>query len=62
MSFTSFSIGRDTQLVVIGATGRIDLTHVTLFDSRQLTQSVRVDRLDGTSDGHRAAQGLGRQF
>ncbi len=42
MSLTMFSVGRDTQLVVIGPTGRIDLTHVTSFESRQITQSVRV--------------------
>ncbi len=48
MSLTMFSIGRDTQLVVIGPAGRVDLSHVTAFESRQLTHSIRVDRLDGT--------------
>ena len=47
MSATTFSIGRDTQVVVMGPFGRVDLTHVTGFESRQLTQSVRVTRLDG---------------
>jgi hypothetical protein len=47
MATTTFSIGRDTQVVVIGPFGRVDLTHVTGFESRQLTQSVRVTRLDG---------------
>lgn len=47
MATNSFSVGRDCQLVLIGATGRIDLTHVTGFDSRQVTHAVRVDRLDG---------------
>ena len=48
MSLNTFSIGRDCQLVVIGPAGRVDLTHVTAFESRQITHSVRVDRLDGT--------------
>ena len=42
-----FSVGRDCQLVVMGPFGRIDLTHVTGFESRQVTASVRVDRIDG---------------
>jgi hypothetical protein len=47
MPTTQFSIGRDCQLVVIGPTGRVDLTYVTGFESRQLTTPVRIDRLDG---------------
>jgi hypothetical protein len=42
-----FSVGRDCQLVVMGPFGRIDLTHVTGFESRQITAPVRVDRIDG---------------
>ena len=42
-----FSVGRDCQLVVMGPFGRIDLTHVTGFESRQVTAPVRVDRIDG---------------
>jgi hypothetical protein len=57
MSLTMFSVGRDTQLVVIGPMGRVDLTHVTSFDSRQITQSVRVDRLDGTHMGTELPKG-----
>jgi hypothetical protein len=48
VALTNFSVGRDTQLVVLGPAGRIDLTHVTGFEARQLTHSLRVDRLDGT--------------
>jgi hypothetical protein len=43
----TFSVGRDCQLVVMGPYGRIDLTHVTSFEARQMTASVRVDRIDG---------------
>ncbi len=43
----AFSVGRDTQLVIIGPLGRVDLTHVTGFEARQLTAPVRVDRIDG---------------
>ena len=48
MATTTFSVGRDCQLVVMGPSGRVDLTHVTGFESRQLTHPLRVDRLDGT--------------
>ena len=57
MSFTTFSVGRDTQLVVMVPSGRIDLTHVTAFESRQLTQSVRVSRMDGTHMGTELPRG-----
>ncbi len=48
MATNTFSVGRDCQLVVIGPAGRVDLTHVTGFESRQITHSLRVDRLDGS--------------
>ncbi|HXT78032.1 MAG TPA: hypothetical protein VN702_00590 [Acetobacteraceae bacterium] len=57
MSLTAFSVGRDTQLVVMGPAGRVDLTHVTAFESRQLTHSIRVNRLDGTLLGTELPQG-----
>lgn len=48
MASNTFSVGRDCQLVLMGPYGRIDLTHVTGFEARQLTAAVRVDRIDGT--------------
>jgi hypothetical protein len=57
VSFTAFSVGRDTQLVVMVPSGRIDLTYVTAFDSHQLTQSVRVSRMDGTHMGTELPKG-----
>ena len=62
MSLSMFSVGRDTQLVVIAPTGRIDLTHVTSFESRQVTHSVRVDRLDGTHMGTELPKGWEGSF
>ena len=62
MSLTMFSVGRDTQLVVIGPYGRIDLTHVTSFESSQLTHSIRVDRLDGTQMGTELPKGWEGSF
>ncbi len=47
MAMNPLSLGRDCQLVVIGPQGRVDLTHVTSFEARQLTHPIRVDRLDG---------------
>ena len=48
MPTNAFTLGRDCQLVVIGPQGRVDLTHVTGFESRQMPQPIRIDRLDGT--------------
>jgi hypothetical protein len=62
MSFTAFSIGRDTQLVVMGPGGRVDLEFVTAFESRQLTQSVRVSQLDGTQMGTELPKGWEGSF
>jgi hypothetical protein len=62
MSLTAFSVGRDTQLVVIGSAGRVDLTHVTGFESRQVTHSVRVSRLDGTQLGTELPRGWEGSF
>jgi hypothetical protein len=62
MSFTAFSVGRDTQLVVMGPNGRVNLEHVTAFESRQLTQSVRVSRLDGSQLGTELPQGWEGSF
>ncbi len=62
MSFTAFSVGRDTQLVVMGPSGRVDLEHVTTFESRQLTQSVRISRLDGTQLGTELPKGWEGSF
>ena len=57
MSFSAFSVGRDTQLVVMTPSGRVDLTYVTSFESRQLTKSVRVNRMDGTQLGTELPRG-----
>lgn len=60
MPANTFSTGRDCQLVVIGPPGaagragqRVDLTHVTGFDTRQMTHPIRIDRMDGV---HLAAE------
>lgn len=62
MPINSFSIGRDCQLVVMGPLGRVDLTYVTGFESKQLTQSVRVDRLDGVPMGAELPKGWEGSF
>jgi hypothetical protein len=48
MPINSFSIGRDCQLVLIGPAGRLDLAYVTGFECQQMTQKIRVEKLDGT--------------
>lgn len=62
MPINSFSIGRDCQLVVMGPQGRVDLSYVTGFESRQLTQAVRVDQLDGTQLGAELPKGWEGSF
>lgn len=62
MALTAFSIGRDTQLVVMGPSGRVDLSHVTGFESRQLTSAVRISRLDGTQLGAELPKGWEGHF
>jgi len=62
MPVNSFSIGRDCQLVVMGPQGRVDLTYVTGFESRQITQAVRLDRLDGVPMGAELPKGWEGSF
>ena len=62
MPINSFSIGRDCQLVVMGPQGRVDLTYVTAFESRQMTQSIRLDRMDGIPMGAELPKGWEGSF
>lgn len=62
MGLTAFSIGRDTQLVVMGPSGRLDISHVTGFESRQLTSPVRISRLDGKQLGAELPKGWEGSF
>ncbi len=62
MPSNAFTLGRDCQLVVMGPYGRIDLTHVTGFESRQMTQPIRVDRIDGTQLGAELPKGWDGSF
>ncbi|HVZ09327.1 hypothetical protein [Rhodopila sp.] len=57
MALTTFSIGRDTQIVIMGSTGRIDISHVIAFESRQMTTPIRVSRIDGTQLGTELPRG-----
>ena len=62
MTISAFSVGRDTQIVVMGPSGRVDLSHVTAFESRQTTQSVRVSKLDGSHIGMEIPKGWEGSF
>jgi hypothetical protein len=62
MSGSMFSVGRDTQVVVLGAYGRVDLAHVTGFEARQVTSSVRISRIDGSQLGAELPKGWEGQF
>jgi len=62
MSSNTFSVGHDSQVVVMGPYGRIDLEHVTGFESRQITASVRVHRIDGTQLGAELPKGWEGNF
>ena len=46
----------------MGPAGRVDLAHVTSFESRQNTQSVRVNRIDGTQLGAEIPRGWEGSF
>jgi len=61
-TITTFNIGRDSQLVVLGPYGQIDLEHVTGFESRQITSSVRVNKMDGTQIGAELPKGWEGSF
>jgi hypothetical protein len=62
MANNTFSVGRDCQLVVMGPYGRVDLSHVTGFDARQVTSAIRVDRIDGRQIGAELPKGWDGQF
>lgn len=57
MALNSFTTGKDCQVVVLGPFGRVDLEHVTGFEAKQVTASVRVDRMDGTILGAELPKG-----
>ena len=57
MPYNTFSVGNDCQLVVMGPFGRVDLAHVIGFEVQQMTQQVRVDRLDGVQLGAELPRG-----
>ncbi|HKM64184.1 MAG TPA: hypothetical protein VJY39_17010 [Acidisphaera sp.] len=61
-TITTFNIGRDSQLVVLGPYGQIDLEHVTGFESRQITASIRVNKMDGTQIGAELPKGWEGSF
>jgi hypothetical protein len=46
----------------MGPFGRVDLTYVTGFESRQVTQSIRLDRLDGVPMGAELPKGWEGSF
>lgn len=43
----AFNIGRDCQVVLVGPYGQVDLGNLTSFDAKQVTATIKVDRLDG---------------
>src|SRR4051812_37604767 len=57
MALTTFSIGRDTQLVIMGPRGRVDISHAIAFESKQITAPIRVSRIDGTQLGTELPKG-----
>ncbi len=62
MSVSTFSIGRDAQLVIVGPKGRLDLSFVSGFESRQVTQSVQISQLDGIQMGTEIPKGWEGSF
>lgn len=62
MPFNTFSVGSDCQVVVLGPFGRVDLAHVTGFEAQQVTQPLRVDRMDGVLLGAELPKGWNGSF
>lgn len=62
MLYNTFTVSNDCQLVIMGPYGRIDLAHVTGFEVSQVTQAVRVDRLDGVQLGAELPKGWSGMF
>jgi hypothetical protein len=62
MPYNTFSIGSDCQIVVMGPFGRVDFSHVTGFEARQMTMAIRVDRLDGVQLGAELPKGWAGSF
>jgi hypothetical protein len=46
----------------MGPNGRVDISHVTGFENRQLTSPVRISRLDGTQLGAELPKGWEGSF
>lgn len=47
MSTQTFNTGIDAQIVLQGPNGRVDLSHVKEWDTKQLTHEVKVTPLNG---------------
>lgn len=62
MPYNTFTVGSDCQVVVMGPFGRVDLAHVTGFEARQMTLTLRVDRLDGVQLGAELPKGWSGSF
>ena len=62
MQYNTFTVGSDCQVVVMGPFGRIDMAHVTGFESHQMTLALRVDRLDGVQLGAELPKGWTGSF
>ena len=42
-----FNLGRDCQIVLVGPFGQVNIPNVTMFNCKQETAQVKIDRLDG---------------
>lgn len=48
MPMNGFNVGRDVKVDVVGNTGAlVSFNKVTMFDSKQVTQSIKIVGLDG---------------
>ena len=47
MASQTFNIGFDAQLVLVGPFGRVDLSHVKEWDTKQMTKEIKVTPLNG---------------
>ena len=46
MTSPTFNIGKDYSVVFMGPFGRVDFSHVTMFDAKPVIKTVKVDPLN----------------
>lgn len=46
MASPTFNIGKDYSIVIMGPFGRVDFSHITMFDAKPVIKTVKVNPLN----------------